>query len=88
MHGVGLWVRWQFRTQLCHNLGLLASEVLRFERIFSVVIQFIDRGIGNTMSSQAGSDDDPWVNEKEQDESQWYRDGSVECAESWWALNE
>ena len=38
--------------------------------------------------SQAGSDGDPWVNEKEPDKAQWYRDGSVQCAEFWWALNE
>ena len=38
--------------------------------------------------SQAGSDGDPWVNEKEPDAAQWFRNGSIECAEYWWALNE
>ncbi len=38
--------------------------------------------------SQAGSDGDPWVNEKDPAKAQWYRDGSVKCAEYWWALNE
>jgi len=38
--------------------------------------------------SQAGSDDDPWVSEKDPDKAQWYRDGSVKSAEYWWALNE
>lgn len=38
--------------------------------------------------SQAGSDGDPWVSEKDPDKAQWYRDGSVKCAEYWWALNE
>jgi len=38
--------------------------------------------------SQAGSDDDPWANELEPDKAKWYRDGSIECAEYFWALNE
>lgn len=38
--------------------------------------------------SQAGSEGDPWVNEKEPEKAAWFRKGSVECAESWWALNE
>ena len=38
--------------------------------------------------SQAGSDDDPWMNELEPLKAQWYRDGSIECAEYFWALNE
>ncbi|GAG07097.1 unnamed protein product, partial [marine sediment metagenome] len=38
--------------------------------------------------SQAGSEGDPWINEKEPDKAQWYRDGSVKCAEYWWALTE
>ena len=38
--------------------------------------------------SQAGSDGDPWMNEKEPDKAAWYRKGSIECAESWWAMNE
>lgn len=38
--------------------------------------------------SQAGSEGDPWVNAKAPDKAQWYRDGSVKCAEYWWALNE
>jgi len=38
--------------------------------------------------SQAGSEGDPWVNEKAPDKAQWYRDGSVKCAEYWWDLNE
>jgi hypothetical protein len=38
--------------------------------------------------SQAGSEGDPWVNEKEPDKAEWFRKGSVECAEFWWALNE
>ncbi|MDP6490331.1 MAG: DUF6055 domain-containing protein [Kiritimatiellia bacterium] len=38
--------------------------------------------------SQAGSDDDPWMNELEPEKAQWYRDGSIECAEYFWALNE
>ena len=38
--------------------------------------------------SQAGSEGDPWVNAKAPDRAQWYRDGSIQCAEYWWALNE
>jgi len=38
--------------------------------------------------SQAGSDGDPWVSEKEPDKAEWFRKGSIECAEFWWALNE
>ncbi|MFC1601422.1 DUF6055 domain-containing protein, partial [Candidatus Sumerlaeota bacterium] len=38
--------------------------------------------------SQAGSDGDPWVNAKEPDKAQWFRDGSIECAEYFWALSE
>ena len=38
--------------------------------------------------SQAGSDGDPWVSEKEPDKAAWFRKGSIECAESWWAMNE
>ncbi|MBT3296061.1 MAG: hypothetical protein HN383_12380 [Verrucomicrobia bacterium] len=38
--------------------------------------------------SQAGSDSDPWMNELEPEKAQWYRDGSIECAEYFWALNE
>jgi len=38
--------------------------------------------------SQAGSEGDPWVNDKAPDKAQWYRDGSIKCAEYWWALNE
>jgi len=38
--------------------------------------------------SQAGSDGDPWVSEKEPEKAAWFRKGSVECAESWWAMNE
>lgn len=38
--------------------------------------------------SQAGSPDDPWVNELAPDKAQWYRDGAIECAEYFWALNE
>jgi len=38
--------------------------------------------------SQAGGAGCPWVNEREPDKAQWYRDGSVECAEYWWALTE
>ncbi len=38
--------------------------------------------------SQAGSEGDPWVNEKAPDKAQWYRDGSVKCAEYWWAMLE
>ncbi|MHC4198390.1 MAG: DUF6055 domain-containing protein [Planctomycetota bacterium] len=38
--------------------------------------------------SQAGSDDDPWVNAIAPDKAAWFRKGSIECAESWWALNE
>ena len=35
--------------------------------------------------SQAGSEGDPWVNAKAPDKAQRYRDGSIECAEYWWA---
>ena len=38
--------------------------------------------------SQAGSKEDPWINELEPDKAKWYRDGSIECAEYFWALNE
>jgi len=38
--------------------------------------------------SQAGGDDDPWANERDPEKAEWYRRGSVECAEAWWALNE
>jgi len=38
--------------------------------------------------SQAGSEGDPWVNEKAPDKAEWYRRGTVECAEYWWALTE
>ncbi|MDP6522579.1 MAG: DUF6055 domain-containing protein [Kiritimatiellia bacterium] len=38
--------------------------------------------------SQAGSEDDPWVDAKYPDKAKWYRDGSIECAESWWSLLE
>ncbi|MDP6634548.1 MAG: DUF6055 domain-containing protein [Phycisphaerae bacterium] len=38
--------------------------------------------------SQAGSEGDPWVNDKAPDKAQWYRDGSIKCAEYWWDLNE
>ncbi|MHC4201046.1 MAG: DUF6055 domain-containing protein, partial [Planctomycetota bacterium] len=38
--------------------------------------------------SQAGSDGDPWVNAIAPDKAAWFRKGSIECAESWWALNE
>jgi len=38
--------------------------------------------------SQAGSEGDPWVNAKAPDKAQWYRDGSVKCAEYWWAMLE
>ena len=38
--------------------------------------------------SQAGSEGDPWVNAKAPDKAQWYRDGSIKCAEYWWDLNE
>ncbi|MHC4199336.1 MAG: hypothetical protein ACYSU0_05045, partial [Planctomycetota bacterium] len=38
--------------------------------------------------SQAGSEGDPWVNAKAPDKAEWYRDGSVKCAEYWWAMLE
>jgi hypothetical protein len=38
--------------------------------------------------SQAGSETDPWINEIAPEKAQWYRDGSIECAEFWWAFNE
>lgn len=38
--------------------------------------------------SQAGSEGDPWINAKEPEKAAWFRQGSIECAEYWWALNE
>ena len=38
--------------------------------------------------SQAGSEGDPWINEKEPEKAQWFREGTVQCAEDWWALTE
>jgi len=38
--------------------------------------------------SQPGDENCPWVNDKEPDKAEWYRRGSIECAEAWWALNE
>jgi len=38
--------------------------------------------------SQAGSEGDPWVNAKSPDKAKWYRDGTIQCAEYWWNLNE
>ncbi|MBT3200240.1 MAG: hypothetical protein HN350_10010 [Phycisphaerales bacterium] len=37
--------------------------------------------------SQAGDEGDPWVSAKFPDKAQWYRDGSIKCAEYWWNLN-
>jgi len=38
--------------------------------------------------SQAGSRGDPWINQQEPEKAEWFRRGSVECAEYWWALTE
>jgi len=38
--------------------------------------------------SQAGSDGDPWVNEKAPEKARWYREGTVRGAEFWWTFNE
>ena len=40
------------------------------------------------LSGSQGGEGNPWVNEKEPDNAAWFRKGSIECAESWWAMNE
>ena len=38
--------------------------------------------------SQAGAEGDPWVNARDPEKATWFREGSKECAEFFWALNE